>query len=509
MKEHQPAGIDRVAEQSKRYRDKIKAGSAAAGPLFDPWERSIVPAFPFDILPPVVRDYVAEQSTIIGCDSSGLAMAVLGTFSGALHHRFALKMLRHGNWQERPRLWILLVADASKRKTPILLTATRPLVHYETHLRVKYEHDLRDYKQDKTEGDHASKLKEPEPPPRFVVWDTTVEKLGELMVRSEKGLLVKSDEISGWLGSMERYHNSASRSDRAFWLSAYDGGPHSVDRIKRGELFIKNLSVSVLGCIQPARLAEMQGLTSDGLLQRFLPVMMGEPSFPQDRPCDDNEYNQLVRDLIFAKPARLIMTDDALVIIGDLRQRLFNLEQASSGLAAGFQSFVGKLHGITGALALILHMAQDPQAGATQPIDEGTAVNVRRLVLDFMLPHAYEFYTGGESQDSERLRHIASWILTSGKKRILASDLTTSVRDCRGLTLFEVNERVSPLVAAGWLQPETLAPICRAWAVAPEVHKQLAERAKTEEARKAAIRALMADALAARREQREGNDPQS
>jgi hypothetical protein len=478
------------------------APQPSGGAIFDPWERYIVPAFPFDILPDVARDFVAAQSSIIGCDGSGLAMTVLGTFSGALHHGFALKMLRHGNWQERPRLWVLLIADSSGRKTPILVTATRPLVHYETHLRVKYEHDLRDYEQAQAQAEGQGQntaLRKPDPPPRYVVWDTTVEKLGELMARNEKGLLIKSDEISGWLGSMERYHNSASRSDRAFWLSAYDGGPHSVDRIRRGELFIKNLSASLIGCIQPTRLAEMQGLTSDGLLQRFLPVMMGESSFPQDQPCDDNDYSELIRALIFAKPARLIMTDDALAVMKDLRQRLFDLEQASGGLAAGFQSFVGKLHGIVGALALILHMAHDPQGGATQPVDEHTVANVHRLIFDFILPHAHEFYCGGESADGERLRQIASWILTSSKDRILASDLTTNVRDCRGLSLRDVHERLSPLVAAGWLEPESLNPLCRAWKVTPQVHSQFAERTRTEQARKAAIRAQILESANARR----------
>jgi hypothetical protein len=479
--------------------------STPAATIFDPWERYIVPAFPFEILPKVAEDFVAAQSSIIGCDGSGLAMTVLGTFSGALHHGFALKMLRHGNWQERPRLWVLLVADASQRKTPILKTATRPLVHYETHLRVKYEHDLRDYEQAAAQSeDGETSLRKPNPPPRFVVWDTTVEKLGELMARDEKGLLVKSDEISGWLGSMERYHNSASRSDRAFWLSAYDGGPHSVDRIKRGELFIKNLSASLIGCIQPLRLAEMQGLTSDGLLQRFLPVMMGEPSFPQDQPCDDKDYNELVRALIFAKPARLIMTDDAIAVMTGLRQQLFDLEQASGGLAAGFQSFVGKLHGIVGTFALILHMAHDPQRGATEAVNESTAENVCKLVLDFIMPRAYQFYAGGESVDGERLRRMASWILTSGKDRILASDLTTNIRDCRGLTLAELNDRVSPLVAGGWLAPESIIPRqCRAWELAPQVRLQLAERIKTEEARKAAVREVMMSDFAARRELRQ------
>jgi Protein of unknown function (DUF3987) len=488
----QPTGNGKAHENGKA---EARQEPPHAATVFDPWERFIVPAFPFNVLPKVAQDFVVSQSAVIGCDASGLAMATLAAFSGALDHRFALKMMRNGSWYERPRLWVLLVADASLRKTPTMNAVTRPLVHYETHLRVKYEADLRDFEQAefavKQSGDAQTKLREPKPPLRFLVYDTTVEKLGELLERSPKGLLVKSDEISGWLGSMERYANAGSRSDRAFWLVAYDGGPYTVDRVRRGEIHVKNLSVSVLGSIQPQRLAEMQGLTSDGLLQRFLPVMMGSASFPQDRPSEDDDYNKLVRALIFAKPASLIMTDAARTVMDDLRRRLFDLEQASGGLASGFQSFVGKLHGLCGGLALILHMAHDPETGATVPVDETTVASVRRLVLDFIVPHAHEFYCGADTTDGERLRRLASWILTSGKERVLASDLATNVRDFRGLTLVEVNERVSPLVAGGWLQPIDMTPVCRSWTVAPQVHVQLAERAKLEETRKAALADLM------------------
>jgi hypothetical protein len=488
----------RLRHEIERAFDKIRINpapttpEAAPSPVFDPWQRYIVPPFPLDILPPVVQDYVTSQAAVIGCDISGLAMCVLGTFSGALHHSFALRMQRHSNWYERPRLWLLNVADPSQRKTPTLKAATRPIVHYETHLRVKHERDLRDCAQASAQAqgqDHNSALRKPDPPPRYVVWDTSVEKLGELLAANPKGLLVLSDEFSFWLGSMERYSNSAGRSDRGFWLTAYDGGPHNIDRIRRGSLHIKNLSVSLLGCIQPDRLAEMQGLTSDGLLQRFVPVMWGPATFTQDRPCNDEAYAGLVRELIFAKPARLIIDDAALATMDDLRRHLFNIEQTSGGLAAGFQTWVGKLHGIAGSLALILHMAHDPQIGATYAVEEQTVKNVRRLILDFILPHGYEFYQ--QAGGSERLRQLASWILTSGKQRIVSSDITRNVADCRGLTLPQLQERLSPLVAGGWLEPETRTPSCNAWNVAPQVHTQLAERAKNEAERKAKLVALM------------------
>jgi hypothetical protein len=457
-------------------------------PVFDPWERYIVPAFPLEILPETVQTYIREQSAVIGCDTAAFAMSVLAAFSGALHHRFALKIMRNGNWFERPRLWILLVGDPSMRKTPIMTTVTRPLAFYETSLRVKYEADLRDYEMAKKDGD--DKAEEPPPPPRYIVRDVTVEKLGEILARDPTGLLVEADEVSGWLASMERYNTGGGRSDRAFWNKAYDGGPYSIDRIRRGEIFVQNLSVSLLGGIQPARLAELQGLTSDGLLQRFLPVMLSSAKLPQDRTCNDENYQRLVIEMIKSEPRRLIMTDDALAIMNGLREHLFNLEQASGGLASGFQSFIGKLHGVCGSLALILHLARDPKGGAGS-IGEETAGHVRRLVVDFILPHAYEFYCGTEAANGEKLRRLASWILTSGMQRVLASDLSRNVADCRGLALVEVNERVSPLVAAGWLTPADKTPVCRSWTVEPEVHVQLAERAKTEEVRKQALAGLM------------------
>jgi len=232
------------------------------------------------------------------------------------------------------------------------------------------------------------------------------------------------------------------------------------------------------------------------LLQLFLPLMMRPAKFRQARPCDDAAYGKLMREMIFTKPARLIMTDDALVDMEALHHHLFKLEQTSEGLAVGFPGFVGKLQGITGSLALILHMAHDlvkygGGSGVTEAVDEWTVDRVRRLVLDFILPHAHEFYCGTGTAAGERLRKIASWILTSNKSRIVVSDLTTNIADCRGLEVPEINQRVSPLIAGGWLMPEDKTQYCRAWKVNPQVYVQLAERAREEEERKAALAQLL------------------
>jgi hypothetical protein len=83
-------------------------------------------------------------------------------------------------------------------------------------------------------------------------------------------------------------------------------------------------------------------------------------------------------------------------------------------------------------------------------------------------------------------------VLTSGKTRLRLADLTNNVRDCRGLTVLAINERVSPLVAGGWLTPIEQGPACRAWDVSrPAIDAQFAERARSEQERKLAVAQLM------------------
>lgn len=113
-----------------------------------------------------------------------------------------------------------------------------------------------------------------EPPPveqRYLVNDTTVEKLGEVLNQNPNGLLLR-DELSGFLHTMDR---RGHENDRAFYCEAWNGtGAYTYDRIGRGTLHIRAACLSVLGGIQPGPLerylrAVFAGRRDDGLLQRF------------------------------------------------------------------------------------------------------------------------------------------------------------------------------------------------------------------------------------------------
>jgi Protein of unknown function (DUF3987) len=490
--------LEKLRETVRSGYDKFGTTTATGGSplataaLFDPWERYIVPEFPFEILPPVLQNYVGSQAEVIGVDPSAMAMSSLTAISGALDHQFSVKMMRGGDWREHPRFWLLMCGDPSVKKTPCANAATRPLELHEADVRRDYQARLREYERAKQANQKDTQ--EPAPPVRYVVFDTTVEKLGDIIARSDKGLLVKRDEFSGWIGDLERYGGGRQgASGRGFWLKAYDGGPYGVDRVGRGETYIGNLSVSLLGGIQPERLSELHGLTSDGLLQRFVPVMMRAATLARDidNAHEIQNYDKLIAMLIRAPHRRMNLTNAALAAMDELRADLFKLEQVAGALATSFQGFVGKLPGLAGRLAVILRMAADPEYPFYE-IDADVVIKVRAVILDFIVPHAREFYrTAEEETDGERLRRIASWLLTSKRTLINSRDFARNVWCLRGLQLLDLQKQVSPLVAAGWLEPVSPFPSNTAWKVAPGVAAQFEQRRLVEEEQKARIAKLM------------------
>jgi hypothetical protein len=482
---------------------KPKPSPSTGAPLLDPWEDYVVPPFPLDVLPGGVREFVEKHARIIGCDVSGLAMATLVNFSVAIDNRIMLKMMRNGKWFARPRLWVILCGEVSANKTQTIDMAVDELEAIQGGLRREYEIALKAFQEDKD-----NTVDEPDKPTRFVTMSTTIEKLANILSRQQRtGFLIKSDELAGFIGSMEKYSSSSkgASANRAFWLKAYDGGAFFEDRVIRGENFISDLVVSMIGGIQPDRLAELHGLTSDGLLQRFLPVMVNPGELPKDEPTDSalGYYADLTRRLTKLQPQTITMNDDAIAEMERIRQRIRDIQGVASSVAVGFDGFVGKLRGIAGTLTLILHIIAGPDT-APRDVERETVRSASRIIFDFVLKHAFAFYRTAESMaDGDRTQRLASYVLTSGKDRFVPSDLTTNVRHLRGLALPEVNKQVSVLVAGGWLTPEpkrdeqhekrpmiSNPSIPHAWILNPQVRSVMLDRAKTEDRRKAELAAL-------------------
>ena len=108
---------------------------------------------------------------------------------------------------------------------------------------------------------------------RYIVNDTTVEKLGEILGSNPNGALIFRDELTGsyarWNGRVTKARApSTSRHGTAT-------GRFTYDRIGRGTIDIEAACVSILGGIQPGPLAAYMasmargGAGDDGMMQRF------------------------------------------------------------------------------------------------------------------------------------------------------------------------------------------------------------------------------------------------
>ena len=461
--------------------------TAGGQPAFDPWERYLTPAFPLELLPARLQRFVRYQAASTGADISSVAMATLAACSGAVDQQFELKMKRTGEWHVRPRLWVVLVGDPSQKKTPVISACVKPLRAWE---RVKVETYQREFARWKEDKDNGAKEPEPTKPTRYILNDVTTEKVGDLLSRQDRGALVEHDELSGWIGSMDKYSGGkGSSADRSFWAQAFNGGPKTIDRLARGEIYVRNLAVAFLGGIQPERLSQLSDLTSDGLLQRFLPVMMRRAVFPGEVEDDGAavDYDGLVRMLISLSPHILRMDEGGLAAAEEFQRFIFELEGAE-GLGRGFCSFAGKLSGLHGSLALLLHLIEHTKDAAYEAVSERTVRNAAAILRDFCIPHALEFYrTTADGSGGEELRTIASFVLTSPKDRFVASDFMASVRSLRNQGTWEIGKKVSPLVAGGWLTEETVGAVVKAWNVVPGLREAMTKRRETELERKAEL----------------------
>jgi hypothetical protein len=445
---------------------------------WDPWTHPAVPPFPLDCLPETTRDFVEYQHTSLGADTAGIAMATLTAISGALDQRSLVKMRKTGDWLESPRLWTCLIGESSTRKTPTLNGALWPLRDIETRFAQQQARDMAAWEE--AGEDKGSK---PAKPTRFILNDLTVEVAAEILARQDRGALIVHDELSSFVGSLDRFKNS-SAADRGFWLQAWSGGPYSVDRMTRSRR-INSLRVAFLAGMQPSRLRELEGLMTDGLMQRFLPIIVRRGILSGETPSDlaRMRYGDHMAEYVGLKPNVYQLTADALACAESLRFRLQELEDETD-FDGSLCAWVGKLGGYVGSFALLLHIIENRSQSPFLQVNAATVEHAGRIVFDFIVPHGRAFYLDTLHNRRGEVEATASYILTADRDRFTASDFRWNVSALKAaVTEFELRGFLAPFVANGWLFEDG----ARAWNVAVDLRERFAERRLIELQRKTKI----------------------
>jgi hypothetical protein len=454
--------------------------------LPDPWAPLEAPPFAVR-LPPVIANFVDERSRSTGFDPAGFAWSAISACGAALDGSIRLELEPH--YQVPPRQWVLLLGESGIGKSPILDMTWKPL----ERIQIAADDALEAAKAEWSAGGEEG----PEPQALvYIVNDPTPAGLQKILARQNRGAAHIVDEYAKFIGQLYKFNSGkGSLADRAFYLQSWNGAPYSVERATAGRLFIRNLLLTITGGVQPERLAALGNLTDDGLLQRTAVIIL-RPPVAGDR--DNNApgrqavaYDQLIEDLAGVPGGRTItLSTEARAVYRRVQERV-GAWRGNNTAGPGFRTAVDKLSGVWGSLTLILgYVMHNKSDGDLVEIGEDAAKTAETLVFDNLLVHLGKFYQWyGVSGDNEKTRQIADELLIKERDRIVASDLTRhSV--CRGYTLKQVQDAVSPLEAMGILDREP-GPKQNAWKVNRRFYIQFAERGERERARRAQFRELL------------------
>ena len=379
----------------------------------DLWaDESFPPDLPPGLLPPVLDKFVTDELERKGVERGAVALAALVASAAAIPAGFEVQVKQHDTGhKDRPIMWGALVGPPAARKTPVLNEVVRPLKAVEDGWFEDDKPKLRAYKAAhakwKNTGQKNGEL-EPERPRerRKIINDTTVEALGPILRDNPNGVLSYTDELSGWIGSMDAYKpGKATSKDQPFWLQAKQGNAYVVDRVTRDPMRVARAAVHVLGGIQPDVIQKfVSDFSGNGMLQRFLLVIMGTSERTIDRAPDEaasSDWCRAIETLAHLHDSDIVplfrFSPEADVHrreIEAFRDRLVN----DPDIPPPLQGWIGKLESEWSRIALVFHLLQwaDAPLGDVIPpaavIGADSAERAARLLLEWQFRHQRHFY---------------------------------------------------------------------------------------------------------------------
>jgi hypothetical protein len=462
-----------------------------------------------DMLPEKIRDFVYDQSELLGCDPGAMAVTALAICSSLISDEITIQPRRFDTtYLESARLWLMLVGQISNKKTPMLKKLTAAIRCKQAEMKQKYDFEKEKYRNAlalyemkrriwigrKAEGDDdAIEPGKPEKPRelRLLTTDYTNERLAEILCDNPRGILVLMDEIMLLFGGFDAYKSGRVNRDRPVTLEGYNGGPRDIDRVgsKDDRIHVSNWSFSIVGGIQQSKFDQIgEKLADDGLLQRFLLIPMEPPKIGVDRPpllTAIEEYNCLIQNLIGFDPhnPKPVVLSEGAHKYREQIDELVSAFESFPGLSEAFQAYAGKFGGTFARLLLTMHVIENCPGWAfnegleererLKVVGEETARRTFDIMTRFLIPHAIRQYerldTKAKRQDVEDARRFAGYILSHGRTQVTNRVLHDASKDFRDKN--RAAKMMAVLTAAAWVSGDE---------VNPRVHEIYVERAAHE-----------------------------
>ena len=382
-----------------------------------------VPVMDIDLFPPILATRARELAYQIGCDPLVPLMAGLGAVCAAIDARSRLELMP--GYRVPPILWLMTIGAPADKKTPASKPLMQILGQLEREDTKRYKADLMQWEAQEamyasSKKSYLDAAKSPElmigggninvadlpevasePPTkpvplRLTVTDITSQKLVHHCADRPQGLLCYLDEMNSWV---HKISDPRSGEDRSCWTSSYEGNKYTMDRVGVGSIVADPMNVSIYGNIQPKVLkANIEALSIDGLIQRFIPVILsGEydavPNYVPEMLTNNAQWETLIRVIHALPPTIFTLSPSAYEVFREFQHWYHQAKQDERILQSddNYMTAFGKLEGTMARVLLILHIISDPYSGQ---VSVETCKNAIAIAKQYIAPALrYSFLT--------------------------------------------------------------------------------------------------------------------
>lgn len=459
-------------------------------------KESSVPApdFPLHLLGERWAKHIKRASENAGSLNDFVAAGLMCAMSAMIGNTVRVE-IRPG-YTQPVTLWAQIIGSPSTLKSPALRVSTSILTQIETEYEPYYRKAYDKWKNEKMVAEALQKewmgrlkammaegkedlntempnnCKVPKEPNRrqSILNDVTIEAFMRAQARNPRGFMIFRDEMSGWLGSMERH---SAEAERGAWLESYDGGSYSIERVKDGNvtLRIPRMCAPILGGIQPERLLTITSAdkADDGLQARFLPFWPDVS--PREMSYGVPDEGEMLA--WFGHVAEMRMDVDEYDVpqptIMKFERKAFDAFKAWSDKRKLEELFVhsrlaavyGKSEGQVARIAAIFEVMWWACSGKAEDTDPPATVSVAAVKASIEFRETYikhmqrrVFAHSIETLENTNARAIARWIVENDVDEVNLRDMRRSgyVKGISGATPTEVvEEAIAVLIRLRWL----------------------------------------------------------
>lgn len=412
------------------------------------------PVCHLNLFPELLATRAAEIAEIVGCDPVVPILAGLAAVCGAVDKR--TRLMVHELWTVPPVLWLMTIGESSDKKSPGSQPMHKILQKLQQEQSGKHKADLLMWKGQ--EAKYASQLKAftafhqsadtmlsnslapvvqalaPEPKDlRLLIDDITSQKVVHMAGGRPRGFLLFLDEMSHWL---KMVNDSKSGDNRSTWIDGFNTVNHKVmDRVGAGTIEAEHFAVAIYGNVQPAIFKNhMIKSSEDGLLQRFLPVIIDGDKNKKWREIpvymtNIDEFENKIRDIFNLEPVTVKLSEDAKAEFEKFSDWYQDMRNAELTLRTSqcYMSSFGKIEGSLLRMAIVFHLLENTHS---QVLSLETMQNTIHAMKGFFIPslrYAFAEIAGERDPFAEWLvDHIIQ--LSSIRETVTLSEIRRSSR---------------------------------------------------------------------------------